>query len=134
MNILLDTHIILWAIKNDPKLPVKARDVIDDLRNNIFYSTAAIWEIEIKHNARPDKIKISGEELSELCRKAGYKMVPIMDGHVKVLSGHRRPADAPAHNDPFDRIMLAQAKSEGFSFLTHDSLISQYNEACIISV
>ena len=134
MNVLLDTHIILWALKNDPQLPAKAKNVIDDLGNNIFYSTAAIWEIEIKHNARPDKIKINGEELSELCRKAGYEMLPIMDGHVKALAGLKRPADAPTHNDPFDKIMLAQAKSEGFSFLTHDSLILQYNEACVISV
>ena len=134
MNVLLDTHIILWALKSDLQLPTKAKDIINDMGNNIFYSTAAIWEIEIKHNARPDKIKISGEELSELCRMAGYEMLPIMDGHVKTLGSLTRPKNVPEHNDPFDRIMLAQAKSEGFKFLTHDSLIPQYNEGCVISV
>ena len=49
MNVLLDTHIILWALKDDPKLPKKAKDIIDDLDNRVFYSTAAIWEVEIKH-------------------------------------------------------------------------------------
>ena len=134
MNILLDTHIILWALKDDSQLPAKAREIIDDLDNRIFYSTASIWEVEIKHHARPEKIKISGAELSELCQKAGFEMLPIVDEHVKALASLKRPDDAPAHNDPFDRIMLSQAKSEGMRFVTHDSLIPQYNEENVISV
>ena len=134
MNVLLDTHIILWALKDDPKLPKKAKDIIDDLDNRVFYSTAAIWEVEIKHQARPSDIKISGHELSELCIQAGYEMLPILDAHVCALETLYRQRNLPSHNDPFDRIMLAQAKSEGLFLVTADALIPQYNEGCVISV
>ena len=134
MNVLLDTHIILWALKDDPKLPKKAKDLIDDLDNRLFYSTAAIWEVEIKHQARPNDVKISGRELSELCKQAGYEMLPILDAHVSTLETLKRQRSLPSHNDPFDRIMLAQAKSEGLFFVTADTLIPQYNESCVIFV
>ena len=96
MQILIDTHIAIWAVLDDPKLPKKAKDIIIDDRNEIFYSTASIWEITIKHMLHPD--------------------------------------NAPRHNDPFDRIMVAQAKAENLMFLTHDLLIPYYSEQFIISV
>ncbi len=61
-------------------------------------------------------------------------MLSVRDDHVYVLENLRRAENAPRHNDPFDRIMLAQAKGEGMSFITHDSLIPHYMEKCIIAV
>ena len=58
----------------------------------------------------------------------------VENKHVSVLETLKRPKDAPKHNDPFDRILVAQAKAEGIMFLTHDSLISYYDEPFIISV
>lgn len=64
---LLDTHIILWVLENNIKLPKKAREIVEDERNQIYYSTASVWEIAIKHMAHPDKMRINGRSFSEEC-------------------------------------------------------------------
>ncbi len=122
------------AVLNDPKLPGRARDIILDRENEIFYSTASVWEITIKHMLHPDKLRINGDLLEKGCEENGYIVLPILNKHVSVLETLKRPKDAPKHNDPFDRILVAQAKAEGIMFLTHDSLISYYDEPFIISV
>ena len=66
MKLLLDTHILLWALNDNPKLPKKAKDLILEDDNEIYYSTASVWEITIKHMAKPERIKISGKEMSDL--------------------------------------------------------------------
>lgn len=134
MKFLLDTHIILWALENNVKLPQRAREVIEDERNKIYYSTASVWEIAIKHMARPDKMHIDGRSFSEKCMASGFEMLPVYDRHVYGLETLARPDDAPPHNDPFDRIMLAQAKTDGLRFITHDLLIPFYHEGCILAV
>lgn len=100
----------------------------------IFYSTASVWEITIKHMLHPDKLRINGDLLEKGCEENGYIVLPILNKHVSVLETLKRPKDAPKHNDPFDRILVAQAKAEGIMFLTHDSLIPYYDEPFIISV
>lgn len=134
MKILIDTHIAIWAVLNDPKLPKKARDLILDKENEIFYSTASVWEIMIKHMLHPDKIRISGRLLEKGCEDSGYVVLPILNEHVFALKTLKRPENAPRHNDPFDRIMVAQAKAEKLMFLTHDALIPYYEEPFIISI
>lgn len=84
--------------------------------------------------AKPDKICISGSNLSDLCRRMGYKMLPIMDSHVKALETLQYHNQEQTHNDPFDRILIAQAKAEDLRFVTHDSKIPFYKEPCVIAV
>lgn len=72
MKVLLDTHIILWALDNNPRLPVKARQLIENEENQIYYSTASVWEVAIKHMARPDKIFIDARGMSDKCRASGF--------------------------------------------------------------
>lgn len=134
MKVLIDTHIAIWAVLNDPKLPERAKDIILDKENVIFYSTASMWEITIKHMLHPDKLRINGNLLEKGCEGNGYIVLPILNKHVSALETLKRHNDAPKHNDPFDRIMIAQAKAESLMFLTHDSLIPYYNELFIISV
>lgn len=134
MKLLLDTHIILWALDDNPKLPEHARNLILDAENDIYYSTASIWETTIKYMSKPDKIRLSGSKLSELCRKMGYQMLPITDSQVGMLETLVFHDEHQVHNDPFDRIMVAQAKAEGMKFVTHDSKIPSYNEPCVIAV
>ena len=134
MKVLLDTHIILWVLENNVKLPGKAREIIEDERNQIYYSTASVWEIAIKHLARPDKMRIDGRSFSEKCIDSGFEMLPVYDRHVYGLETLSRSNDAPPHNDPFDRIMLSQAKVDKLRFITHDSLIPFYNEECVLAV
>lgn len=133
MRILIDTHIAIWAVLNDPKLPQKSKELILAEENEIFYSTASVWEITIKHMLHPDKIRINGKLLAKGCEDNGYIVLPIFNKHVSVLETLKRPENASSHNDPFDRIMIAQAKAENMMFLTHDSLIPYYHEPFIIS-
>lgn len=134
MKLLLDTHIILWAMDDNPKLSDQAKTLIMDADNEVYYSCASIWETTIKYMSRPDKIRISGSRLSELCRKMGYQMLPITDKHVAALETLVYHNEHQVHNDPFDRIMVAQAKADGMKFVTHDSKIPFYNESCVIEV
>lgn len=134
MKVLIDTHIAIWAVLNNPKLPKQAKDIILDKENDIFYSTASVWEITIKHILHPDRLRINGSLLEKGCEENGYFVLPILNKHVSSLETLKRLENAPRHNDPFDKIMIAQAKTEGLMFLTHDSLIPYYNEPFIIPV
>ena len=80
------------------------------------------------------KIAITGEELAGYCQAAGFELMQIKEEHIFKLKTLRREESAPKHNDPFDRIMLAQSKEDNCKFITHDSLIPFYNEPCVINV
>ena len=134
MKLLLDTHIILWALNDNPKLPEQAKCLIVDEANEIYYSSASVWEITIKHMSKPDKIHISGSTVSDMCRKMGYQMLPIADRYVEALETLVFKNEYQEHNDPFDRILIAQAKADGLNLLTHDAKIPFYDEDCVISV
>jgi len=134
MNLLLDTHIAIWALNDDPALSDKARALILDPDNTVYYSTVSAWEIHLKHVRRPDSIPFDEADFVEGCKEAGFIPLGIADKHVLALHTLSRPADAKEHNDPFDRLLLSQAKVENLSFLTHDELIPDYREKCIIPV
>lgn len=134
VRILPDTHIALWAIANSPRLPDAARKILLSYDNEIYYSAASVWELTIKHSLHPEHLPFSGREFSAFCRAAGYNPLPITDEHIYAVESLRYPEEAPRHKDPFDRLLISQAKAEGMLFLTHDSLISNYNEPFIIKV
>ena len=134
MNLLLDTYILIWALNEDPALPETARELILDPDNVIYYSTVSVWEIAIKHAAHPDNVEFTGKELSGFCMEAGFHCLEVKERHVFALETLKRPEDAPRHNDPFDRILVSQAKAENMVFVTHDSLIPYYGERCIMPV
>ncbi len=134
MNILLDTHILIWALNEDPRLPEKARELILDENNAVYYSSVSIWEISIKHAVHPENVAFTGKELSQYCQEAGFLQVEMRDRHVFALETITRAEGAPPHHDPFDRMLIAQAKAENMSFITHDSLLPYYEEKCIIAV
>ena len=134
MNILLDTHIAIWALDDDPALSEEARNLILDSDNNIYYSTVSVWEVLLKHARRPKSIPFTEKDFSDACREAGFIPLTLADKHVLAVNTLVRTSKAKEHNDPFDRILLAQAKVENLSFLTHDELIDGYNEKCVILV
>lgn len=129
-ELLLDTHIVLWMILGDERLSQKARDLIKQSIDSIYYSIASMWEVQIKHAL--GKLPISGVEFMHYCEQSGYHKLPIDDLHVVELANLVRDESAPPHNDPFDKIMLSQAKAEGFTFLTHDPFFRGYNEPCVV--
>ena len=134
MNLLLDTHIAIWALDDSPMLSSKARELIMDPNNTIYYSTVSVWEVMLKHNRHPDDIPFDEQDFSEGCRSAGFNPLGLVDRHVLAVRTLSRPDNVKEHNDPFDRLLVAQAKVENLYFLTHDELIPDYNEKCIISV
>ncbi len=100
----------------------------------LLLDTHILWEVALKHAARPENVKFSGREFAEYCRQAGYIPLALGNEHVFAAELLRRKEGAAHHADPFDRILIAQAKTEGMKFLTHDKLLSGYDEDCIIIV
>lgn len=134
MKYLLDSHILIWALFADNKLPRQAYAIINNPENEIYYSAASVWEVGIKHGKSPDKIPVSSQLLVEGCDMAGMLSLPITKEHAMAVSGLSRVENTPPHNDPFDRILIAQAKAEGMTFLTHDHLLAGYGENCVRTV
>lgn len=134
MKLLLDTHIALWSIADSNKLSSKANELISTKDNEIYYSIASVWEIAIKHFLKPDFMAMSEEDFVDYCRELDYLQLPIKNNHIFYLKTLIRTAEQPKHNDPFDRIILSQAKSENLILLTHDSLLLGYNEPFVMFV
>ncbi len=134
MNILLDTHIALWAIADPGKLSEEVIELLESEENKVFYSTVSVWEVAIKHKIRPEQMPVPEEEFAGLCQKTGFAQLPIKNGHIFLLKTLERPITAPKHNDPFDRLLLVQAKYERLKLVTHDSLLPYYSEDCIMYV
>lgn len=126
MNLLLDTHVALWAITDSPKLSKKAREMIESPKSLVWISTASIWEIAIKHNLRRSDMPVSGQDALKYFRESGYRFLPIEPEHaaaVEDLAAH--------HSDPFDRILVAQALVEPMRLLTHDPMVARYSDTII---
>ena len=134
MNVLLDTHILLWALSNDRRLPERAKRLIEDAENDIFYSIASLWEIEIKHLAHPDAMSVSSKEILKRDAQSGFQKIGIKEKHIYAMADLKREKDPPPHKDPFDRMLICQAVKENMIFVTHDSLIGGYSVSCIMTV
>ena len=135
MKLLLDTHILIWMHTGDIRLSQKAKDIIGAEDTISYYSAVSVWESDIKHHAHAGDFAFSGEELIRMCNLADLIHLPLTAEHVTLLGSLKYSENAKKpHKDPFDRMLLAQAKSEGMFFMTHDSLIPNYNEDFIISV
>ena len=134
MNILVDTHIAVWAITDDPRLSKKARDLILDPGNNIYYSTVSTLEINLKRKSKSNNLEFSTEEFVEDCENAGFISLPLLSKHIITEETQVWNRDSEEHRDPFDRLLLAQAKIEKYSFMTHDRVIPLFDEKGIISV
>ncbi len=133
MNILLDTHIALWALSDDPRLSDKARDLLTDPDNNIYFSSVSVWEILLKTSTPGNNLKLSPEEFIKYCEESGYFSLNMTTQHIVEASKlNTSDAEEQGHKDPFDRLLIAQAKSENYSFLTHDSKLKLYHEKVVI--
>lgn len=126
MNLLLDTHVALWAITDSPRLPQKARDLIQSPKTAVWVSAASVWEISIKHLLGRGDMPVSGKDALRYFEESGYRLLPIEAEHAVVVE------DLPAHHhDPFDRILVAQALAEPMRLLTHDPLVARYSDTII---
>ena len=136
MRILLDTHVLLWALKgvnsNGEEFPVDIRRILLDEKNDIFYSSINIFEIEIKRIVRPQDNLPSGEELIEFCSEAGFIPLSLRSEHSLMMKTLQKSDVVKDHKDPYDWLLLSQAKYENMKFITHDAKLKCYMENCII--
>ena len=116
---LLDTHVLLWWLADPAKLADRAREAITDGRNNVYVSAAAAWEMAIKKAlGRLD----FPSNLAEVLEKDHIEVLPITLAHALAV------ADLPVHHqDPFDRMQIAQARLEDLVFVTRDPKIAAYD-------
>ena len=134
MKCLLDTHIVLWAITKSECLTKEMRSILEDVKNTIYYSPVSVWEVAIKHKLHPEKMPVSEEDFVSYCSQIGFVELPICNAHIFAIKRLERRPGSPNHQDPFDRLLISQAKTEQLIFITHDTLLSDYNERCILTV
>lgn len=118
MNLLLDTHILLWHLADNPKLSLETSALIENATHNKFLSIVSLWEIELKRNIG----KLSLTQPIEALLPPEIVILPLQIEHIGYLK------NLPFHHrDPFDRIIISQAIVEGHSLLTDDEAFKQYD-------
>lgn len=118
MKLLLDTHVLLWAMLDDPRLTPGMRDAMAGSQA-IFVSAVSVWEVSIK--TALGKLEVP-DDLFDQALAAGVRPLPISWGHARAVSL------LPAHHaDPFDRLLIAQARQEGLTLVSADSKFRSYD-------
>jgi PIN domain nuclease of toxin-antitoxin system len=129
VRLLLDTHIALWAITGDSRLPTKATDLIVDQENEVFVSVASLWEIAVKYSlnhGKPTDMPVSAQDALGYFHDAGYALLDIVVAHV--LAVGQLPT---LHSDPFDRMLVAQSLTVPLRLITHDARVARYSDTII---
>lgn len=121
MKLLLDTHLLLWAAGQPSRLPAVARRLLNDPANEALFSAASIWEIAIKNTLGREDFKVEPRLLRRGLVDNGWVELPITSQHAVGID-----ALPQLHKDPFDRLLLAQALSEGITLLTSDANLARY--------
>ena len=130
MKLLLDTHILLWAAGDSPRLSTTAKDLIEDRGNSLVFSVASIWEVVVKHmlgraDFRADPAKLRASLLAN-----GYAEVSIASApSAHTLAIRQLPS---IHKDPFDRMLVAQTIAEEATLVTADSTVSRYPASIVL--
>lgn len=119
MNLLLDTHVLIWALENNPMLSNNAREAIIDGKNMVFVSAASVWEISIKKAL--GKLEVPDNLLEEI-ELHRFTQLKINFEHAQAVG--KLPN---FHRDPFDRILIAQSIVEKLILVSNDRLIAQYD-------
>jgi len=126
MKYLIDTHLLLWAAAD--KLPKKAMPYFSDKENTLLFSSASIWEIIIKKGLNRPDFRVDPAALYWGLLDNGYTEITVTSNHVLLISDL-----PPLHKDPFDRILIAQARAEGAVLLSSDKILSQYSPVTYIA-
>ncbi len=130
MRLILDTHIMLWALTDDAALPSRARELMLDPDNDVFVSIASIWEVAIKHQlnrGRPGDMPIDAPKAFDSIDTIGFNLLPIEPSHIVEVG--RLP---PHHGDPFDRLLVAQALAEPMRLITADKTLPAYGDHVLL--
>ena len=121
MTMLLDTHLLLWIAAEPHRLPPEVREIVNDESVESRFSVASLWEVAIKSSLERQDFAVDARALRRGLLESGFPELPIDAGHVVAV------ADLPPiHRDPFDRLLIAQARTEGLTLLTVDERLSDY--------
>ena len=118
MRLLLDTHVFLWWLADDRRLDSEEREAIRNPENDVYLSAASVWEIVIKQAL--GRLR-TPEPASTAALRLGLQPLPITFEHAEATA-----ALPPLHNDPFDRLLMAQARAESLTLVSHDPAIRAY--------
>jgi PIN domain nuclease of toxin-antitoxin system len=121
MNYLLDTHLLIWVVTEDRKLPAVVLDLVNAPENTLFFSVLSLWEITIKRGLNRKDFLYDARVVRRALLDNGYEEISILSQHVVAVD-----ALPPIHKDPFDRLLVAQATVEGITLLTADTTMAQY--------
>lgn len=123
MRLLLDTHVLIWALTSPDRIGPVHRDEIEDPANDVFFSAASIWEIAIKAGLGRADFVIDPALVAQAAVEAGFVELPIRAAVAM------RVAKLPRHHrDPFDRLLVAQALAEPALLYTMDPVLAQYSD------
>jgi PIN domain nuclease of toxin-antitoxin system len=120
VKLLLDTHILIWAVSAPDRLLVPAREAIQAPGNDVYVSAISLWEIAIK--SALGRLQFPLDRIDPLLHEMGLEPLPLTVAHAVVAGGLPRH-----HDDPFDRALVAQARLEGMTLVTADSWIEKYD-------
>ena len=122
-RLLLDTHVLVWWLRDAGELGEQAKKLIAARQNRVYVSAVSLWDIQIKHNIG----KITApEEMLEIVEEEGFEILNITGRHAEQIG------NLPDHHrDPFDRMLIAQAQVEGLMILTSDKQINMYGVGTI---
>lgn len=123
MRLLLDTHLLLWALAEPERLGVELRDLVENSENEVLFSAASIWEVAIKAGLGRADFNVRPKEVARGAIEAGFAELPV---RAEIAA---RVVDLPTHHrDPFDRLLVAQAMAGPMRLYTADPLLPPYTE------
>ncbi len=127
MKVLLDTHPLIWSLRNDPSLSSEARRVISNVQDNLIYiSVVSIWEMRIKQSI--GKLKDIPDNYYDMIKELPVEILTITGDHAYAVG------DLPHyHRDPFDRLLIAQARLENLTLVTRDPEIQKYDVSILLA-
>ncbi len=123
MNFLLHTHLLLWAASAPERLSTKARSLLLAIDSRLVFSAASLWEISIKRTLGRTDFNVDPRRLWRMLLVNGYTELAVNSEHAIAVNDL-----PPLHEDPFDRILVAQARVEGIVLLTVDKVVARYGE------
>ncbi len=126
MKLLLDTHVLLWAAGDPSKLSRKTRALLSAADNQLLFSVASLWEIAIKRQLGRADFRVEPRLLRRGLLDNGYGEIVIASAHVVAID-----ALPELHRDPFDRLLIAQARVEGVALLTSDDMVLRYGDPAL---
>ena len=121
MKFLLDTHLLLWAAGVPERLPDEARALLEEENATPFFSAASLWEVAIKDGLGRADFSVDPRVLRRGLLENGYVEMAVTGAHVVAVD-----LLPPIHKDPFDRLLIAQARVEGLTLLTADRIVARY--------